>query len=146
MNAPGPAPPGETETAEDSYRSVLRRLFLTMSALALLLTPAIWIRYGPAAALSFLLGGVVAIVNFYWLRRTVEAMGRAFDATGRKPSAALVIARFLLRYVLIAFAAYAILKSYPASLYGLIAGLSLPVGAILIEAVYETSRAIRAGL
>ena len=145
MSASGPVSPGQTETAEDFYRGVLRRLFLTMAALALLLMPAIWIRYGAAEALSFLLGSVVAVVNFHWLRRTVEALGRAFDATGRKPSSARVVIRFLLRYVLIALVAYVIVKSSAASLYGLIAGLSLPVAAILIEAVYETGRAIRAG-
>jgi small-conductance mechanosensitive channel len=136
----------EAETAENFYRSVLRRLFLAMAALALVLTPAIWIRYGAAQACGFLLGSVVAIANFYWLRRTVEALGHAFAATGRKPSSARVITRFLLRYVLIALAAYVILKRSPASLYGLIAGLSLPVAAILIEAVYETSRTLRAEL
>lgn len=146
MSASDPVSRGETETAEDFYRSVLRRLFLAMTALVLVLTPAVWIRYRAEQAFGFLLGSAVAIANFYWLRRTVEALGHAFEATGRKPSGARVITRFLLRYVLIALTAYAILKRSPASMYGLIAGLSLPVAAILIEAVYETCRALRAEL
>lgn len=146
MSALDPAAGPEAETGEDFYRRVLRRLFLTMVALALLLAPAIWIRYRAAEALSFLFGGIVAIANFYWLRRTVEALGRAFESTGRKPSSTGVVARFLLRYVLIALVAYVILRGSAASLYGLIAGLSLPVAAILIEAVYETYRTLRAGL
>jgi hypothetical protein len=139
-----PAP--ERESAEAFYRRIFRHLVLTMLALALAVAPAVWIRFNRAQALSFLLGSAVAIANFYWLRRTVEALGAAFDATGTKPSSARVVLRFLLRYLLIAYAAYVILRSSAASLYGLIAGLSLPVAAILIEAVYETFRAVRAGL
>lgn len=146
MNGTDPAARPQAETAEDFYQRVLRRLFLTMVALALLLAPAIWIRYRAGEALSFLFGSIVSITNFYWLRRTVEALGRAFELTGRKPSSGGVVARFLLRYVLIALVAYVILRGSAASLYGLIAGLSLPVAAILIEAVYETYRALRAGL
>ena len=54
--------------------------------------------------------------------------------------------RFCLRYLLIAFAAYVIFKSSADSLYGLFAGLSLPVVAILIEAVLEVYSALRAGI
>lgn len=146
MSGPEPLLPAEGETAQDFYHSVLRRLFFIMGALVLLLTPAIWIRYRAAEALSFLLGSVIAIANFFWLRRTVEALGHAFEATGRKPSSAGVVARFLLRYALIALAAYVIFKSSAASWYGLVAGLSLPVAAILMEAVYQTYRALRTGL
>jgi hypothetical protein len=54
-----------------------------------------------------------------------------------------IIARFLLRYVLLGVAAYAILTSFPASLRGLFAGLFLPVGAIACEAVYEVYAGLR---
>jgi hypothetical protein len=146
VSSPDSVSRDEAETTEDFYRGVLRRLFLAMAALVLVLTPAVWIRYGAAQVSGFLLGSAVAIANFYWLRRTVEALGDAFAATGKKPSSARVITRFLMRYALIALAAYVILKRSPASLYGLIAGLSLPVAAILIEAVYVTCRALRAEL
>ena len=42
-----------------------------------------------------------------------------------------------LRYVLMGLAAYGILAVSPASLYGLLAGLFLPVAAIACEAAYE---------
>jgi hypothetical protein len=45
-----------------------------------------------------------------------------------------------------ALAAYAIFKFSPASLYGLFAGLFLPVGAIMCEAAYELYAALRHGL
>jgi|GEM_PF-490507 len=134
------------ETGEVFARRIFRLLIVMMTALALALAPALWIRFGHAMALSFGLGCVVSLINFYWLRRTLEAVGDRFQATGNAPSAAGMIARFLLRYLLIAAAAYVILRGTTNSLAGLLAGLSLPVGAILILAVVETFRALRAVL
>jgi len=57
-----------------------------------------------------------------------------------------VMLRFFFRYLLIALAAYVIFNSSAESLYGLFAGLSLPVVAILIEAVLEVYSALRAGI
>jgi hypothetical protein len=53
--------------------------------------------------------------------------------------------RFLVRYFLMAGAAYAIFSVSPASLYGLFAGLFLPVGGIACEAVYELYMALARG-
>lgn len=130
----------------DFYRQVFGRLVRIMMALALMGLPVAWINYSSAVALSFLLGSAVAILNFYWLRRTIEAMAAYLQTTGEKPSSARVVARFVLRYLLIAAAAYAILKGTTSGLYGLFAGLSLPAAAILIDAVYEVSRALRTEL
>ena len=57
-----------------------------------------------------------------------------------------LVARFLLRYVLLGAAAYAILTSFPASLRGLFGGLFLPVGAIACEAIYELYAAMARGV
>jgi len=142
----------EPQTAEpeqqdwEFYRQVFQRLALIMSVLAAVGLPAAWIRYGPGVGLSFLLGSAIAILNFYWLRRTIEAMAAYLQTTGEKPSSARVVARFALRYLLIAAAAYAILRGTTNGLYGLFAGLSLPAAAILIDSVYEVSAALRKGL
>lgn len=131
------------DTEEIFFTSTYHRLVGTMVALALLGGPAIWIWYGHTMSLVFLLGSAIAIVNFHWLRRSIEAMGARLDRTGRPPSRAGVVLRFLLRYFLIAAAAYAILKSTANSLNGLFFGLSLPVGAILIETMYQVFAALR---
>ena len=130
----------------DFYRQVFGRLVRIMAALAVVGIPIAWIKYSSAVVLSFLLGSAVAILNFYWLRRTVEAMAAYLQTTGEKPSSARVVSRFVLRYLLIAAAAYAILRGTTNGLYGLFAGLSLPAAAILIDAVYEVSAALRKGL
>ena len=140
MNSSGTFP---RDSENDFFISSYRRLVGTMIALALVLAPAVWIRYGRAMSLVFLLGSAIAIVNFHWLRRSIEAMGARIESTGRPPSRAGVLLRFVMRYLLIAAAAYAILKSTASSLNGLFFGLSLPVGAILIEAIYQVIAAFR---
>jgi hypothetical protein len=56
------------------------------------------------------------------------------------------VLRFLLRYFLMAAAAYAIFTVSRASLYGLFAGLFLPVAGIACEAAYELYIALARGL
>jgi hypothetical protein len=57
-----------------------------------------------------------------------------------------IVSRFLLRYALMAVAAYVIFSVSPASLNGLLAGLFLPVAAIVCEAVCELYAALGRGL
>jgi len=67
----------------------------------------------------------------------VTALADRVTRTGKPQSGRGVVIRFLLRYLLMALAAYAIFSVSPASLYGLFAGLFLPVAGIACEAVYE---------
>ena len=103
---------------------------------------ALW-RFGHRAALGFLLGCVIAYLNFEWLKSGVAGLADRVTNAGKAQSSKGLISRFLLRYVLLGLAAYAILISFPASLGGLFAGLFLPVGAIVCEAVYEVYAAVR---
>jgi glucan phosphoethanolaminetransferase (alkaline phosphatase superfamily) len=134
---------GENTQAEVFYAAVYRRIVRNMVVLFLLATPVLWVRYNRILALSFAAGCAVAALNFYWLKLTLTAMADRVTSTGHKQSAAGVIARFLLRYVLIAAAVYVIFKGSASSVYGLFAGLFLPVGAIFIEAVYATFGGLR---
>jgi len=122
-----------------------RRIFMTMMVLLAGGTPVLWAKYGRGMALSFVLGGAISLVNFYWLKRTLAALVEAVAVAGKKRSSAGIIMRFVLRYVLIAVAAYVIFKSSEMSMVGLCAGLSLPVGAVLIEAAYAIYGALRRG-
>lgn len=136
---------GGPDTAEAFYSRVFRRIVLLMAVLALLLTPAVWIRFHGRTGLSFAAGALIAMLNFYWLALTVRALGARAEASGGRHGSAGVVARFILRYLLIALAAYVIFESSD-SLYGLFAGLSLPVAAIMMEAVLEIYNALRAGI
>lgn len=136
----------EGREAEAFAANTYRRIFLSMVALLVAATPVLWVEYGRGMALSFILGGGIALVNFHWLKRSLTALVDAVAVAGKKRSSAGIILRFVLRYVLIGVAVYAIFKSSAMSLYGLCAGLSLPVGAVLIEAAYAIYGALRRGL
>jgi hypothetical protein len=125
--------------------NILRRIFVFMIGLLIAATPLLWVRYGRGMALSFALGGAIALINFYWLKRVLAAMVEAVAVRGKKRSATGIVLRFVLRYFLIGVVAYAIFKSSAMSMYGLCAGLSLPVGAVLIEAAYAVYGALRRG-
>jgi ATP synthase I subunit len=146
VTAPGPAGGLETETAESFYSRVFRRLMVLMAVFAVCLTPVAWIKFHASTGLSFAAGALIAMLNFYWLALTVRSAAEKAEASGGKSGRAGVMVRFLLRYLLIALAAYVIFNSSAESLYGLFAGLSLPVAAILIEAVHEIYSALRAGI
>jgi ATP synthase I subunit len=125
--------------------TTFRRIIGYMLALLIAGAPLLWARYGRGMAFSFTIGGVISLINFYWLKRVLAAMVDAVALSGKKRSAGGIVLRFVLRYVLIGVAAYVIFKSSAMSLYGLCAGLSLPVGAVLIEAAYAMYGALRRG-
>ncbi len=138
------APETAAELQATAFAAItLRRMFTVMVALLIAVTPLLWVRYSAGMALSFVIGGAIALINFFWLKQTVMVMVEAVAVGGKKRSAAGIVLRFVLRYVLIGVAAYVIFKSSAMSLYGLCAGLSLPVGAVLIEAAYAMYGALR---
>jgi len=128
------------------YAGALGRIRWMMLSVGLALTVTAWLVFGWRAALGFLCGCAVSYVNFQWLKRAVTAMADKIVASGTRQSSKGVVVRFLLRYVLLAIAAYAILTVSPASLHGLLAGLFLPVAAIACEAAYELYVALARGI
>ena len=130
--------PASTDNTSDAfYARALDRIRNFMLILAPLFTLAALLKFHRWAALGFLLGCVISYLNFHWLKNGVTHLADRVTNTGKRQSGKGIVARFLLRYVLLGAAAYAILTSFPASLRGLFAGLFLPVGAIACEAVYE---------
>jgi hypothetical protein len=108
-----------------------------MIVLGVVLSLAAWAKFGGRPALGFLLGCIIAYLNFQWLKSGISGVADRVTNSGQSQSAKGIVVRFLLRYVLLGVAAYAILTSFPASLRGLFAGLFLPVAAIFCEAGYE---------
>jgi len=128
------------------YSGAVGRMSRFMAGLALALSAAAWWRFGRWSALGFALGCAIAYLNFHWLKRGVGGLADRITNAGKPRSGKGIVARFLLRYVLLGGAAYVILTSFPASLRGLFAGLFLPVGAIACEAVYELYVALVRGV
>jgi hypothetical protein len=126
----------------DFYAGAAERISWFMGGLGLVLTAAAWWKFGQLSALGFLGGGIVAFLNFHWLKSGVAGLADRVTNAGTPQSGKGIIFRFLLRYVLMGGVAYGILTSFPASLRGLFVGLFLPVGAIACEAAYETYAAL----
>ena len=131
--------------AESFYSAALTRIPHFMVVLAIALSLAGWLRFGWRMALGFACGCAIAYLNFHWLERVVSALADRATQTAYKQSSGGIVFRFLVRYFLMAAAAYAIFSVSPASLYGLFAGLFLPVGGIACEAVYELYMALARG-
>ncbi len=127
----------QTVPADDFYSGTVGRIRGFMVGLAVTLSAAAWWRFGRWSALGFALGCAIAYLNFHWLKHGVSGLADRVTNAGKPQSGSGIVARFLLRYVLLGAAAYVILTSFPASLRGLFAGLCLPVGAIACEAIYE---------
>jgi len=127
---------------DDFYSGAASRIPWFMAGLGTALTAAAWWEFGRSSALGFLCGCVIAFLNFQWLKSGVSGLADRVTDSGKSQSGKGIIARFVLRYVLMGAAAYGILTSFPASLRGLFVGLFLPVGAIACEAAYETFVAV----
>ena len=132
--------------AESFYSAALTRVPRFMIALAVVLSAAGWLRFGWRIALGFACGCAIAYLNFHWLERVVSALADRATQTPYRQSSGGIVFRFLLRYFLMAVTGYAIFSVSPASLYGLFAGLFLPVGGIACEAGYELYVAVSRGL
>ena len=105
------------------------------------LIPA-WSLWGWNTGIGFALGALVAYLNFYWLEKGVAGIVQLTVQKGTPASSRRIVERFLLRYFLMAVVAFVILIFLRDSLYGLFAGLLLPVAAILCEAVYQAYKVI----
>jgi ATP synthase I chain len=132
-----------TLTADDFYARALDRIQRVMFVLgaAGVFTSATF--FGWRAGLGFALGGAIACLNFHWLKKVVSGLADLTIQSGTAASSRGIVHRFLLRYFLMALVAFVILTVSRESLYGLFAGLSLPVAAILCEAGYETYKVMR---
>jgi small-conductance mechanosensitive channel len=136
---------GGESRAESFYSGALTRIPRFMIALGAILSAGVWFRFGWRIALGFACGCAIAYLNFHWLERVVSALADRATQTAYKQSSGGVVFRFLVRYFLMAAAGYAIFSVSPASLYGLFAGLFLPVGGIACEAAYELYMALTRG-
>jgi len=145
-SASGEAEHGREQVADRFYSGAVSRIRILMTVLAPALAVLMWWRFGLRPAAGFAFGCVIAYVNFYWLKRVIAGFVDRATGAETKQSGKGIVFRFLLRYVLMAVGAYVILTVSPASLNGLLAGLFLPVAAIVCEAVYEVYAALARGV
>ena len=108
----------------------------------LLVGPAFWF-YSWAGAIGFALGTVVSYVNFKSLTRGVEGLSDRIVNRNSREKGGWIVLRFVVRYGLVAAAAYAIFKSSPLAFRGFLWGLCVPVAALMAEAVWQGYMAFR---
>jgi len=131
------------ETGEDFYSRAAERIQKLMLVIGLAGLVMAFSYFGWRIGIGFTLGASIAHLNFHWLKKVVAGLAELTISSGNAPSSRGVVHRFLLRYFLMAIVAFVILTVSRESLYGLFAGLFLPVAAILCEAGYEVVRVLR---
>ena len=143
------AQPEQISTVEgvpDFYARAIDRIRNFMLVLAPVAAVAGWALYGSRAAIGCAVGCAISYLNFHWLKSGVSHLADRTTNSGKRQSGKGIVARFLLRYLLLGAASYAILTSFPASLRGLFVGLFLPVAAIACEALYELFAGLMRGV
>jgi len=121
----------------------LPRMFRTLLVVSILLIgPAFW-RYGWLGAIGFAAGAIVSCFNFRALQTSVEALADRIVNRQSPEKGGRIVLRFLVRYGLVAVAAYAIFKGSALAFRGFLWGLCLPVAAMMIEAALEAVVAFR---
>ena len=133
-------------SSEFFYSGALSRIFRFMIVLAFVSSLVAWPLYGWRVTLGVASGCAISYLNFHWLKRVLTNLADRLSPTEPSRSSKGIVLRFLLRYFLMGLAAYVIFSVSPASLYGLFAGLFLPVAAIACEAAYEAYVALARGL
>jgi ATP synthase I subunit len=123
----------------------LRRIERMIGVAGLVASFFALIRFGWAVAVGVLLGALLSWINFRWLAASVNAIGervvraqsRDGATSGGAPGGATVVARGVGRIGLIALFAYVIFECSVRALMGYLAGLAMPVIAMMCEAAYE---------
>jgi hypothetical protein len=92
------------------------------------------------AGLGFAIGAFFGVLNYNWLRQSVEALGNA--ATIRPPKR--VIVKFAVRYPLVIAALYLLYRTRWLPFMVIIYGLLVPAGAIVIESPFLIREGLQA--
>jgi len=119
------------------YAAKMRRVEWMIGGVGLVFAAAVVYPLGWILAAGVLLGTVLGWINFRWLASSVNAIGERIVEGRSRERGAAVVARGVGRIFLIALVAYVIFTCSLRGLVGFLAGLTMPVVAIMCEAVYE---------
>ena len=115
---------------ESDFAQLVARIERTILFVSLLGLPVAWYVWGWRGAAGFIVGTVLARLNFNRLRALVEVLG-----PGRKWVSVPLIAGM---YFLLGLAGYVMIKYFEVAVLSTFAGLLLvPIGAILFEVIHS---------
>jgi hypothetical protein len=109
------------------------RILILMAAVIVIGTTLGFLYRSPRFGLGFLVGGILAEINYFWLK---SALGGIFEKAirdGKKPR--FLISRYLLRYVFVALALILIYVTKVVDFGAVIAGLVSLAIAVTIEGI-----------
>ena len=139
MNSPAPA----SDAVDPFYNGAVRRIARGTIIWAAVFIPIVAWRYGLPPTMGFAAGAAISWLNFHFLARGVEKLAERIVNQESLERGSIVIARFLLRYLLVGVIAYAIFIGYSLGFRGFLFGLCVPVAAMLTEAAHEARAAFR---
>ncbi len=128
----------ETIPALDPARSEAR-LPRWMAGVAVVSTAAVLATGRVSVAAGFALGAGLAVLNYYWLRQAIAAL---FDAARVRVPRRLIV-KFLVRYPLAFGGVYLFYRTGWFPLGAVLAGLFVPAGGVVIEAVVQVGAGLR---
>ncbi len=111
----------------------LVRFVLVLTALGMVAT---WWGWGWRTAVGFLIGSVLALLNYWWISQAVFALAR----TGRSRPSRFTYFKFFARYGLIGIVVYVIFSRSLVPILAVMAGLLILVPAVVAEFLYEVAR------
>jgi len=133
-----------TVAARNSWvDQAFRRIYIGMGVIGSAGTVVFLVWKGWRWGLGFAFGAALSALNFHWLKGAVDVLVTKFAAPTpdtRHPRPAVALARFVLRYALLALAGYAIFATSLVSLNGFLAGLFVFVAAVMVEMIVQLSR------
>jgi hypothetical protein len=132
--------------ADVFYSGAIPRIGRLILWLGLPWTIAAFLWVGWKGAVGAAAGTLAGYESFVSLARAVNGLADRITSDGSSESGKRIVVRFVGRYALVAAAAYVIFTVSRTALYGFIAGLCLPVLAMMCEAGYELTVALRRGL
>lgn len=134
---------GDLACAESSaqemaaYGATVRRIErLIVIAGAVCAGVAVW-PLGWPLAVGLVVGTALAWINFRWMAAGINAIGERIVKAKSEERGAVVVVRGVGRIFLIALVAYGIFVCSVRGLVGFLAGLAMPVIALMCEAMYE---------
>ena len=134
---PEPVAPESEVAGQISGTIPRRRLLIEMTAATLVIGVVGLVASSGRFFASVIVGGIISILNFLWLERSLGAVFRA-AADGQKPG--LQAVKYFLRYVVIGLALFVIYLTGSLPIVAVILGLASFAFAVVIDGILSIFR------
>jgi hypothetical protein len=124
------------EFADSVEDRILRRIPIETLVLTLIACVTAFVLFNPINSLLVLLGGLFAILNFYWLK---SAVTKSLAGNGKKSIRAL-LPLYILRILLILGIFFIIIIFFSKKIFAFVVGFSMIIPVFLFEATGALSK------